>query len=302
MLISGTNGLLSEGVQCGLVDACLVAQVAVQGFAAHEVDDLPRRVVGAGIVALVSLVEVLEDAAQQLWVGVDGLVVGRGLPGSESIAGEQAEEGLLLAFFVVRIGVEHLVRQGNFSRVVNAVLQSVPAEQAAVQIGHEAQDRVLPPAAASRRHRIEEHWGQDAAIVVALLRLCPLVPKVQQVSWRTHPSGFSQPALGLKEPEEEHPAHLAGGPGAGLLLAEGSDYGMVRVVGQQCAGNAVADCGVLLVEPGGDALNAELMLPQPGYFQKTRAGSDAQPLQEVPVEARGIVQVQVGADTGDGTI
>ena len=80
MLIPGACSLLPKGIQRTLVDAGFVPQVAVQSLAAHEVDDLTRRVVGAGVASLIALVEVLEDPAQQLWVGVDGLVVGRGLP------------------------------------------------------------------------------------------------------------------------------------------------------------------------------------------------------------------------------
>ena len=95
--------------------------------------------------------------------------------------------------------------------------------------------------------------------------------------------------LGLKEPKKEHAAHLSSSPGAGLLLAEGSDYGMVLVVGQERLGYAVPDGGILLVELGSDALDAELLLPQPGHTQQAQAGGDAQTTQKVPVEPSGIV-------------
>ena len=81
MLISGAYGFLAKGVQRTLANAGFVSQVAVQGLAAHELDYLPRRVVGAGVVTLIALVKVFEDPAQQLWVGVHGLVVRCRLPG-----------------------------------------------------------------------------------------------------------------------------------------------------------------------------------------------------------------------------
>ena len=222
--------------------------------------------------SLVALVEVLEDAAQQLRVGVDRLVVRCRLPGGESIAGEQAEK------CVVVFRVEYLVRQGHFAHVADAVLEGAASEQSTVQVRNEPQHRVFALAAAAGRHGIEEHRGQDAAKVFALLCVRATVPQVQQIGCRATPVGFSQPLLGLKEPNEEHPAHLPGGPRTGVVLTERLDHRVILIMGQQRIDHAVSNGGVLPVELGGYPFDAELMLPCPGYFQQTGAGWDAQPV------------------------
>ena len=95
------------------------------------------------------------------------------------------------------------------------------------------------------------------------------------------PARLPQPTFGLEEPQEEYASHLAGGPSAGFVLGEGLDHRMVLVVRQQCFSYTVSDGGVLLVEPGGNALDTELLLPGFRNFQQVRARVNPQREQEV---------------------
>ena len=263
-VIPRPDALSPKRLQRLLAYSGCVAQIAVQYFAAHEVDYLARGVVGAGIVTLVSLIEVLENAPQQLWIGVHRLVVGSRFTGSEAVTGKQAEQR------VVVLRVEHLVRQRYRAGVVDAILQRVPAEQSAVEVRDAAEERVLAAAAAAGRHRVEEQRDEEATVVFVLRRIRYSVPQIREINDRAFPIRLSEPPFGLEEPEEEDAAHLASGPCAGIILAERFDDSVILIMRLESRGHAVPDGSVFLVELGGNALDAELLLPRLRYLQQAR--------------------------------
>ncbi len=253
-------------------------------------DDLARRVVGAGIVALVALVEVLEHPAEHLRVGVDRLIVRGGLARGEAVARKQPENAVLL------VRVKHVVGQGDLAAAFDTIFEGVRPEQPTVEVRSVLQQLLDLPAAVALGHGFEEERHEETAIEAPLNAVPPLPQPAQVAGPATAGAAAAEPTFGLQEPEEQDAAELAGCPGAPVVPGERAHRRVLRVRVQKGLREAVPDACVLKIKPLGHALDAKRLPPLPGDGRERRGGGDHELLKQLSVKAVRFTDVDERAD------